>query len=194
MARYKIRTNQYCALAQEQKWQSWLFSVCQELGEDLLKHLEHSRSCKSNKAKMMDIQIGLEKRKLLPQMIEFLKKEYPYTVDEIQEGNKKTINRQKKARVLSNVKEVFEHYHPNLLTFPQKIVFENDNVESLLREVREFCQGKVGVDYIIIKDKAYVEYFKLKFAKEAKKISKHRREICQYRLKHGLAEDIRVVK
>ena len=144
---------------------------------------------------MMDIQVGLEKRKLLPKMIDFLKKEYPYTIDEIQEGNKKTIIRQKKARILAkSSKEVFEHYHPNLLTFPQKAVFENDDVDVLLKEVREFCNGKVGVDYIIIRNKAYVEYFKLKHAKESKKISKARREIYQYRMKNGLTEDTRVVK
>lgn len=191
MPKYKIRTKQYCNLSQEQKWQSWLQSVSQELYDDLMTHMEVSRSCKQNYAKMLDIQQGLEKRGLLPQMVLFLKREYPYAVEEIRVGAPKGQIRQRPSNVVEAISDavVFEHYHPNLLTFPQKLVLENDDQEQLLREVKDFCQGKVGVDFIIIGNKAYIEYFKLKYTKEAKKISPNRREIHQFRLKHGISKD-----
>jgi hypothetical protein len=138
---------------------------------------------------MLDIQQGLEKRGLLAQMVLFLKREYPYAVEEIKTGAKPQPIAKHPTNVVEAVTgEVFEHYHPNLLTFPQKLILENENIDELHRQVKEFCQGKIDVDYIIVGTKAYIEYFKLKYTKEAKKISSGRREIYQFRLKHGIPQ------
>lgn len=193
MAKYRIKTKQFCSLSKEQKWQGWLQSVCPELHDDLMRHLQVSRGCRSNHAKMMDIQVGLEKRKLLPEMVKFLRKHYPMVVEEVDgPGKAKPVPRPTSYLNKDNEQQVFKYYNPYLLTFPQKMILENDNPEVLLRQTKEFCSDKVNCDYIIIGNKSFIEYFKRKYVKESKMVPQDSREIHQYRVRNGLGRSDKV--
>lgn len=191
---YRIRTQQFCSLSQEQLWQSWLQSVAQELYEELMAHIKKSNSCRSNHLKMTEIYAELEKRKLVELMIEFLRKEYPNTVEEVQKmGEIKPRSSSSTKVSTSRDQDVFVYYKPGLLTFPQKMILENNDPTDLERDVHNFLIGKIGGDYIIIGNRAFIEFFKLKYAKESKEVSMTQREIFQYRLKHGLSPNARSV-
>ena len=200
MARFRVRTKQFCQLSQEQKWQSWLQSVAPDLYDDLMSHLKISRTCRSNHTKMMDIQKKLNGRKLMIPMVNFLRKEYPYAVEQIeqvdQKETQKFVPEDTPPKVVGSILggDVFRHYSPNMLTFPQKAILENEDQKALQKQVREFVDGKVGVDYIIIGTKAYIEYFKLKYNREASMVPDNEREIYLYRLKNGLGVMERLVK
>ena len=194
MAKYRVRTNQYCALSKEQKWQSWLQSVAPDLHEELMNQIAATNSCKANHFKMMEIQKALSDRGLLQQMVLFLKKEFPFTIDKL--GKETPKPKAPDAKLVQSITndEVFRVYHPNLLTFPQKAIIEHDNPETLARQVRDFCQGKVGTDYIIVGSRAYVEYFKLKYTKESKEIDPKSRDIFRYRARKGLGATVKRVE
>jgi hypothetical protein len=184
MAQYRVKTKQYCSLSKNQKWQSWLQSVSQELYDDLMNHHLANHGCKSNHIKMMEIQRKLNAKKLLPSMVQFLLKEFPNTVEEVKTPTVKP--KVKPIKISNDDKGVFGYYNPKLLTFPQKIIIENDNKEELERQVHDFCKDKIDTDYLIIGNKAYIEYFRLKYSKESKKISLVDRDIHQYRLKNNI--------
>lgn len=183
---YRLRTQQFCNLSKEQTWQSWLHTVAPDLCKSLLDWLRTSTSCRGNQTKMMEIYAELIKRKLHTQLIKFMQSKYPLAVEEVIEidPNKPTI--QTSQTIVDNDTTVFASYRPGLLTFPQKMIFENTNQIELEKDVHNFLSGKINGDYIIIGNRAYVEYFKLKFAREAQHIKAQDREIMQYRLKHGM--------
>lgn len=192
--KYRIRTKQFCALSQEQKWQSWLQSVCPDLHEDLMNHFKVSTSCKANHIKMMEIQEGLQKRNLLGQMVLFLKQHYPIAVELVTEPQAPVQKPITSQVVRSGSSDVFHYYNPSILTFPHLMILENDDSESLLTETKEFCNDKIGVDFIIVGNKAYIEYFKRKYSKEAKMVREEDRDIYKYRLRNGLRKTDRVAK
>jgi hypothetical protein len=187
MAKYRLRTQQFCALSKELRFQAWLHAVAADLHKDLISHLENSHSCRDNAVKMSEIQNKLEKRNLIIQMVEFLKKEYPHAVERLPDPLTPSTPTSTNLKAAPQ-NEVFGFYTPALLTFPQKMILQNDDPDALRRDVLAFIVGKVSTDYIIIGNRAYIEYFKLKYAKEAEFIKTIDREIFQYRAKHGLAQ------
>lgn len=194
--KYRIRTQQFCSLSKEAHWQNWLYTVAVDLHKDLMEHIEKSTSCRTNHIKMMEIHAKLEQRKLVHNMVKFLRKNYPHTVEEVADVESDSpIPFAPPSKILESIteKEVFAHYKPGLLTFPQKAVMENDDVDALKRDVHNFLATMINGDYIIIGNRAYVEYFKLKFSKESQEIKLHDREVYQYRVKHGLGALERVV-
>jgi hypothetical protein len=143
---------------------------------------------------MEQIQQELESRRLSQQMINFLMKEYPFAVEEIKEaGDVKPTAMRGQLMVTAHDQDVFEHYNPNLLTFPQRIIIKNDDPEGLKRDVNDFIINKVGVDYLIMDNMAFIEYFKLKYSAEAKMVALESRELYKYRQLHGIVPYQRIV-
>ena len=186
MAKYRVRVSQFCSLAKESKWQGWLQTIAPDLHSELIKHLTNSVSCKANQNKMTTIYQTLEERKLGLQVIKFLRKEYPHTLEEILQPQ--PILQPKSMLVAANTQEVFSYYKPTLLTFPQRQIFENNDIEALKKDVSAFLAGKVGGDYLIIGNRAYIEYFHLKYAPESKLIRPVDRELVKYRAKHCILQ------
>jgi hypothetical protein len=191
MAEYRVKTQQFCSLCREMRWQSWLNSVAPDLYKALVDHLSYSRSCRANHQAMVEIINKLEQRKIIEKMVQFLIKEYPYAVEEMKDKPKPPSA----SRVLDRIDDqnVFLVYRPNLLTHPQKLVMENEDRPALHRDIMNFIVDKVSCDYIIVGNRAYIEYFKSKFSMESQKIPYNSREIYKYRLKRGLAPDAYLV-
>lgn len=179
----RIRSGQFCALAKESKFQIWLSGKSTELYQELMEHLKQSTSCKSNIVKMNSIKDGLDKLDLGDDLFEFLKKNYPLTISEIDEKTSKEFEYVQYTNALDKLDDVsvFKYYNPKILTFPQKIVFKNANRIALEESVKEFLVDKIDYDYIIINDLAYVEYFHYKYRGEAEKIPKSMRELFKYK-------------
>ena len=81
-----------------------------------------------------------------------------------------------------NRHDVFKMYRPDILSFPQKLIIV-DHPKNLYDRVQRFTQDKLAVDYIIIEDHAYIEYFDMKYAAVIDKIPRENRDIYLYRLK-----------
>lgn len=81
------------------------------------------------------------------QMFAFLQTNYPHIIVSEKEKQPKTnINDQ-----------VFKYYNPNILTYPRRIILEG-NKAQLLQKVQNFIVDKIKSDYVIINNRAYVEY------------------------------------
>jgi hypothetical protein len=190
MARYVIRTSQYCALCKEIKFQKWLNDNCPEEYKDLIAHLKLSTSCKSNTKKMMEIQNTLRQKEKLVDLVKFLLEHFPITIDkdgdpdEIKEIEIIPTPGPQRSKILLSIDNtlIFKHYNPNLLSFPQKLVMQNADMKQLELDTKEFISTRLGTDWIIINDKAYIEYFTLKYHNEVLKITPESREIYKYKL------------
>ena len=191
MAKCKVRISQFCSLSKEPKWQGFLQTIAPDLHAELIKHLTNSASCKANQNKMTEIYQTLEQRNIGSQTIKFLRKEYPHTVEEI--IDLQPPPRPKSLLLTSNQQEVFSYYKPSLLTFPQRQIFENNDIEALQKDVHNFLAGKVGGDYLIVGNRAYIEYFHLRYAPESKLIRPVDRELIKYRVKRGIPQTEHII-
>lgn len=188
MPRFRLRNQQFCALSKEQRFQSWLYTTAPDLHKDLVAHLEVSRSCTANAVKMTEIQGKLEQRNHIESMIRFLRKEFPHAIEEVVLPDKTPSIPTSRQLTEAMKTEVFAYYRPALLTFPQKLILENEDPDALRRDVLAFIAGRLGTDYIIIGQRAYIEYFKLKYGKESEIVKATDREIYVYRVKNGLSQ------
>jgi hypothetical protein len=186
MPRYQILHNQFCSLARESKFQKWLEEISVNLYSDLMKHLESATGCKANVKKMQEIQQKLQTENKSVQLVDFLLKNYPSAIVKLEDISKAETQQKLTPTIfLSKITDttVFKYYYPNLLTYPMKAVFTNEDVETLRKDVKRFMADKIDADYIVVGNKAYVEYFKTKHMDEAKLVPRQKREIFLYRLK-----------
>ena len=190
MADYRIRMRQLCNLCKENRWQSWLHNIAPELHANLMEFLASSRGCRANHDVMLVVYKKLEEKGRIQDMVKFLIKEYPYAVEEITPKPQAKLPDESKILDRLDNQDVFQFYKPNVLTHPQKIVFQNDDREVLRKDVMNFIIGKIGVDFIVVGNKAFVEYFKPKFADESRLVPTHMRDLYKYRMRHGLPMNI----
>ena len=176
--KYKIRTNEFCGLSRNPKWQEWLKTIAPDLYQELTVHLSKTSGCKSNREIMIAIQGKLEGKGLSDKLIEFFNREFPQVIEKIVNA---PISPSKRVEV--NDRVVFGHYNPNMLTFPQKVIFENLNIEKLNKDVEEFCRDKIGCEFVVVKNRAYVEYFKPQFRNELAAISSNSRDVFKFKSK-----------
>ena len=185
--RYEIRADQFCALASDDRWQSWLSSVATDLCDQLRGHLEKGKGCRSNREFMGILRNHLVERGLGNDMLEHLKKTFPIVLRIL--PNESIKENKPKAPITyedMNKHEVFSSYKPHILTFPHKMIMVDQDPESLRRKVRKFTKSKIYTDWVILDDRAYIEYFESRFRKEAEKVESHTREIAIFRRRNSL--------
>lgn len=188
MAKYRLRITQFCALSHDTQFQTWLQSNFHDLYEELIMHLSTSNSCTANKQKMVAIQLEIRKRGKADRLMDFLLREFPLVVEVLEEKTTKPVTEEIERP------GIFNHYNPHLLTFPQKLILRNKDQSILVKSVDDFIKDKIDPDYLIIGDIAYIEYFKLKYVKEAKIIPTDARELVVYRRKNGIAQSQKIVE
>lgn len=171
----EIKIDQFCALATSPAWQAWLFRFAKPLHSELVEHLRGSRSCNSNRDKMVSI---FQRLVDLPggpeQLVAFLGKQFPHV---IAARPTQTIT---KAALADD--GVFEHYDPDLLTFPRKLIITGSDLE---RKVKEFLAKHAKGDYVVIGDRAYVEYLPVAHAGLASTIPAANWETTAWRSRHS---------
>ena len=185
----KLKTSHFCGLSSATDWRNWLKSVALDLYDDLVN--APSKGCRANQEKMIGIQHTLIQRGLQAKLEAFLRKRFPYVIDE---DDHATINVLKPTKVppptkpvaghieTMNKHKVFRNYRPDILSFPHKYIITG-NPATLKERVKDFTFDKVGVDTLIIEDHAYIEYFHKRYSDVVEKVPKENRDIWIYRQK-----------
>lgn len=190
--KYKIKDSQFCALSKDSQFRTWLSNNAQDLFIDLRKHLEVSTSCLSNKKKMIEIKDELFKRGIEDKLIEFLRSVYP-TIISVSYSQSKISNTAIKINDMDklNKHKVFKFFKPGFLTFPHKFIMADSNSDNLYARIKRFIKDKISVDYIVIGDRAYIEYFESKYVNEIKNINNESREIYNIKKKYNLGNFVK---
>lgn len=141
----RIKTEQFCSLATSPSWQAWLFHYDGDIYRRFIRRLQESRGCSENKELMKDLLEQIQKNGGSDAVSDFLRKHYPHMI----EGGTAASN--------SDFDNVFVHYNPIVLTYPRRIIFTGP-ARELQKKVREFTIDKIKSDYIILGERAYIEY------------------------------------
>ena len=142
----RIDTSKFCSLATSPSWQAWLFHFNADIYRRFIKSLQESRGCGQNRELMINILQEINKIDNGIKLGSFLQQHYPYML----------LNDFDTPQLLNN-DEIFEYYNPNILTYPRRMIFVGSPRE-LKSKVQSFLIDKIKSDFIIIGDKAYVEY------------------------------------
>ena len=196
----EIKTSAFCGLSRSEDFQRWLEVTAKDLHEDLMTVVHTARGCRANSNKMMDIYFELNSRGFEPHLITFLKRRFPWVIKEhapvLKRDEVKQIKVDQQVRRAAITKDwtsinkhaVFTTYRPDILSFPQKFIIIDDP-NALYDRIQKFVQNKLAVDYIMIEDHAYIEYFDLKYAAVVDKIPRENRDIYKYRWKMQHSDD-----
>jgi hypothetical protein len=191
----ELRTSAFCSLARSADWQVFLDDIAPDLCRDLKHTIKTSKGCRANSNKMMEIYFELDKRGLKNDLEVFLKRRFPWIIKHSGAISHKSVQKiaketqveqvvEKSAKNWNNLNKhgVFRMYRPDVLSFPQKFILIG-TPETLYGNVQEFIRNKLAVDYIIIENYAYIEYFDAKYATVVDRIPRESREIYKYRQK-----------
>jgi len=190
----KVNTSQFCAMARSEDWQEWLRSTDLELFQLLDDTLKKRKGCKTTKEAMMKIYKQVYQKGHGEAFETFIGRRYPWMASGGTKRQEKAPSEARRPKTIAdlapkNTHLVFKSYRPNLLTFPQKCIIV-DNPSVLQHRVQEFLEDKVGADYIIIDDHAYVEYFHHKYSDVVGKVTAESRDIHCYRMKLAQGEKL----
>jgi hypothetical protein len=189
----KIKVNSFCSVSRHPAWHAFLGRVSPDILEDLKVFLRTNTGCKSARIKMVEIYQKLYARGKDSEFEDFIRQQFPY-MEEHSESNTKSCAvrpkpkpRRKKIAKQENLNRhgVFKSYQPSLLTFPHRLILVDNNDERLLKSVSQFLSDKIKIDYIIIEDRAYVEYLLPKYAEVQNKLRPEALEIEQYRRRNS---------
>lgn len=192
----RVKTSMFCSLSRNAHWQEWLLKHTPDLHEDLLKTLAKG-SCHANKEKMIGHLVLIKQRGLVSEFEKLIRERFPYVEDK--EGSTSTPQKkrekiiplsQPRGIVDLNKHKIFKAYHPHILSYPAKIIIVGKSRDDVRRRVYNFIRSKISVDWIIVEDRAYVEYFFEQHRETAAKIKAEEREIAQYRRKNNLADGV----
>ena len=152
-----INQDQFCTLANSEKFRDWLKDASTELHDDLLAHLKKGFGCKANREKMKQIfdriRVDEEKYRALESWI---KEVFPGLLD---------IDPNKVLRISGTAEDVhgvLPDYNPSLRTIPRRVIISiHDamrNRMDLVNFIAAFCVRQAYCDYMLTSDRAYVEY------------------------------------
>lgn len=193
----KLKISHFCGLSSASDWRAWLKSTAPDLYDGLINGSK--KGCKANQEKMIEIHKALIDRGLQSKLNDFIRQRFPYV---IAEDSAATLKLMKQAAatptqpIVGHIEEmnkhqVFRSYRPDILSFPHKYIIVG-NPANLKERVKSFAFDKVGVDYIIVEDHAYIEYFLKRYSDVVEKIPQEDRDIWIYRqrMKQGARENL----
>lgn len=193
--RFKLHYSKFCALGRRPEFKQWL----QGTSSELYNYLQSgSIGCKARSERMVFIYNKLYESGKGAAFESFIMDKFPYIIDRGSDikpvldphkhldAKKGTIRAKPIMPPRANVEglnkhKVFRVYKPDILSFPQKRIIVNENREQLEAQVSHFCQDKFGTDFIIVEDRAYIEYFEPRHKALADKVPKEKRDIFIYR-------------
>lgn len=149
----KINSNEFCYLAKSEIFLTWLKSLNADLHTDLIRFLMSGNGCAENRAKMYEVlQVIVKNRQWALSLESFLLKHFPAMIV----GDKASAAAPRRlTKEVENKHNVFTYYDPSLTTFPRRIILSGDD---LRKKVGDFCARQFYCEWIIIEDRAYVEY------------------------------------
>jgi len=139
----ELKVSRFCSLATSTSWHTWLHNYDHKIYQDFIRQFKLSTGCQYNRELMVETLKKIDQRGGRALLIEFAKVHHPYTLED--EGNK------------PDNKQIFPGYVPGILTYPRRIILtgEPGRLEQL---VRDFLVDKYKYDYVVVGDKAYIEY------------------------------------
>ena len=170
----KLRIGQFCSLAASPTFQSWLYKTDIDVYRIYQRQMRSSKGCAENKTVMEETLQLLRDANKEVELYTFLKAAYPNMI----EGY---VSRPTIAEG-----DVFPEFNPDILTYPHRIIFEGLKEPYLKRKVQSFLLNKIKSDYIIIDDKAYVEYLSEDDKQVVDQIPLSNWLVSQYRLKNQI--------
>ena len=186
-------------MSRNSDWLEFLKSTAPELYYELNDFLRTQKGCKSARDKMTDIYRKIYAMGKGSEFESFISIRFPYIIESsssnkpetVQDTIRQTMMARHVKPVLNsrnsdeslNKHGVFKSYKPDMLTFPQKLIIVNNDPRQLISSIRAFIADKVGVDYLVIEDRAYIEYFLPKYKDLVYKIPNQDREITQFKLR-----------
>jgi hypothetical protein len=148
----KVRVDKFCTLSTSPPWQAWLYNFDAGLCKRFLKRMSESRGCNQNRDVMIDTLGEIEKLDGGDRLIAFLTQHYPHML--VADTNERVPTQ---AAQPAGDDEIFGHYNPNILTYPRRLILVGAEHE-LKRKVQSFLVDKIRSDFVIVGDKAYVEF------------------------------------
>lgn len=146
----RIRVEQFCSLSSNPIWQSWLYKYDPVFNQELVNHLRSSTGCGANRVKMTEIMNRIVERGDEGLIVDFLKVHFPQMIeDDSRVVAVKTFNSRRDIP--------FDVSDANLLTFPRRAIIDGDQ-DTLKDLVSNFLSDKVGGDFVIVGNRAFVEY------------------------------------
>lgn len=142
----KVKIRQFCSLATSPSWQAWLFHYNNDIYTKFIKSLRESHGCTDTRELMQELLIEIQNGGGGVELFEFLSKHYPYMIESDNNEN-----------IEDGYDDIFVHYNPKILTYPRRLILTGEKRE-LLKRIKEFLLDKIKSDYIIIRNKAYIEY------------------------------------
>ena len=177
----RIRIEQFCNLSTNNAFQSWLYKYDGDLYQDLVNHLRASRGCAHNREKMVDLVGKIEARPGgRSAVMEFLRTSFPAML-EMDEGITPP-----EAPITTNDSDVPFVFNGVQLTFPRRIILQHANLGVLQENVRNFVTGKLRVEYVIIGNKAYIEYVPVSHARVLGQIPEKNWRVVEFKKNRGL--------
>lgn len=186
-----IRVDSFCGLARNQDWHKFLEATAPDLFKELIGFLRTATGCRSVKAKMMAIYQKLYQRGKGNDFENLMRRRFPYIIKSDDSPPKpppkpvakKVITKKVVTEEELNKHGVFRIYKPNILTFPHKLIIVDKDHTSLMAKVKDFLRDKIEIDYLIIEDRAYIEYLLNKYKDAEDKLDVRSLEISQYRMR-----------
>ena len=181
----RIRIEQFCNLSTNNTFQRWLWAYDPDLYKELTNHLKVSKGCGSNREKMTVLIGKIEAR---PggrnAVIEFLRTNFPAMLDQDNIHESSISDKQIESTVIpSDVPFLFNGVQ---LTFPRRIILHHPNLGVLQENLKNFIKDKLRIEYIIIGNKAYIEYVPVSHARVLNQIPEVNWQVPKFKRSHGL--------
>ena len=139
----KIRTELFCSLASHPKWQEWLKNTTDEIYQIFIDKFKKSTGCSNNAKIMIETLPLINSAGLEDNLFTFLGDYFPNIL----------INDDEEQSILP----IEKYFYIKSLTYPRRIVIEAEP-KDIHVELSKFLNGKIQSEYIIIKNRAFVEY------------------------------------
>lgn len=136
--------------------------------------------CSENRVKMFEVLQTITKNRPWAIALEsFLSKNFPaMIIDDAKASTPKVA-----AKEAGNKHRVFSYYDPTLATFPRRIIFSDGNLE---KKIHDFCAKQFYCEWIVIDDRAYVEYVPLDAASHKSNIPEKNWQIRAFKKKSNI--------
>ena len=128
----EIDSSSFCHLSGTHQWQTWLYATSPVLHKEFVVRMRASKGCRENKKIMLETLDILKDNGLEEQLVEFLRKEFPYTVK-------------------SQKQEIFPDYNSKLLTVPRRTIVS-------INECHAFLDTVPYAEFYEDNDLVYIEY------------------------------------
>ena len=177
----KINSDEFCYLAKSELFLTWLKNLDAKIHASLIEFLMSGQGCTANRNKMYEtLQTIVHNHQWAIALESFLAKNFPAMIID---DTKPAATGRVISREAENKHKVFTYYDPALATFPRRMIFVGDSLE---KKVRDFCAKQFFCEWIIIEDRAYIEYIQPEAAAHKPNIPEKNWQIRAFKKKSKL--------